>query len=432
MSKGAEAWISIYTKTYFAMNETDKAAQLRAHKRLATGLFLLMLVVYIATAWWSQGNPAAWLGYVKAFSEAAMVGALADWFAVTALFHHPLGIPIPHTNLIERGKQAIGANLGSFVVSNFLTARAIRPYIAKLSVSAYAADWLAKPQSKALLIGEAGRLLTDIIQKMDDKTVAKFIARRGSSIITDLKLNLLVANAAQYFLDRAEHQKMITLLTRKIKGYIQEHESMVREKVKSESYFFIPSFVDNKLAAKITGGLVRYFEEIELDETHRIRGEITDQLYRFIGELRTEPRWEEEFRKLSAGLLSTEKMEELATAAWQSLKATLQQELGNDRSALSRYLSRTLDELAVNLRTDPALQVKIDGWIRHTAYKYILRNTEQVGALISNTVGAWPGRELSRKLELEVGKDLQFIRINGTIVGGLVGLLIYSVTEWIT
>ena len=120
----------------------DKAAQLRAYKRLASGLFMLMLVVYVFTAWWSRVHHAPWLGYVTAFSEAAMVGALADWFAVTALFHHPLGIPIPHTNLIERGKQAIGANLGSFVVSNFLTPATIRPYMNKLTLSSYAAHWL--------------------------------------------------------------------------------------------------------------------------------------------------------------------------------------------------------------------------------------------------------------------------------------------------
>jgi uncharacterized membrane-anchored protein YjiN (DUF445 family) len=409
----------------------DKAAQLRKHKTLATGLFLLMLLVYIAMAWLSHHNTASWIGYVKAFSEAAMVGALADWFAVTALFHHPLGIPIPHTNLIENSKKSIGDNLGAFVVSNFLTADNIRPYIYRLTVASYAGDWLSKEKNKDLLVREATVLLQDIIGKLDDASIAKFIARKGGELLEDVKLNVIVANALHYFLDKGEHENLVSLLAQKIRIYISENEEVVRDKVKSESYFFIPKFVDNKLASKITNGLASYFGEIETDPSHRIRAEITAQLYTFAAQLKTEPKWEEEFRGLRNGLLSPEKLEAYAAAAWQSLKATLQQELAQESSSLTRYFTKTIGEFAHNLKNDPILQQRIDGWIHVNAYKYILRNTTQVATLISNTVGNWQGRELSRKLELEVGKDLQFIRINGTLVGGLVGLLIYSITEWI-
>jgi uncharacterized membrane-anchored protein YjiN (DUF445 family) len=409
----------------------DKAAQLRAHKRLATGLFLLMLTIYVVTAWLSRAHPAAWMGYVKAFSEAAMVGALADWFAVTALFHHPLGLPIPHTNLIERGKQAIGNNLGAFVVGNFLTPATIRPYIGKITVSAPAAQWLSVEKNKRLLISEGAHLLLDILNKMDDASVTKFLARRGRGLLEELRLNAVAAAALQYFLDKGGHQQIITILAEKLRVFIGQNEDVVRERVKKESYFFIPSFIDNKLAAKITAGLTDYLDEIARDEHHRLRAELTAQLYAFAERLRTDEKLAMEFRRLSAHLLAPEKLEEYAASAWQSLKATLQKELSNERSAFARYLSRNIDELAQNLRDDPALQRKIDGWIRHTAYRYILRNSAEVGALISNTVGNWQGRELSRKLELEVGKDLQYIRINGTLVGGLVGLLIYALTEWL-
>jgi uncharacterized membrane-anchored protein YjiN (DUF445 family) len=228
----------------------DKAAQLSAYKRLATGLFLLMLVLYVFTAWWSHSHPAAWLGYLKAFSEAAMVGALADWFAVTALFHHPLGIPIPHTNLIERGKQAIGANLGSFVVGNFLTPATIRPYMAKLMLSSYAAQWLGQEKNKRLLVTEAGKLLQDILNKMDDVAVARFMAKRGRGLLEEIKLNTMVASALEYFLDKGGHQELITILSAKLKTYVHENQGIVRQRVKKESYFFIPSFVDNKLAER--------------------------------------------------------------------------------------------------------------------------------------------------------------------------------------
>ena len=408
--------------------DTEKRRQLNAHKALATGLFLAMLLLYACMVWLARHHPASWIGYVSAFSEAAMVGALADWFAVTALFHHPLGIPIPHTNLIERGKKSIGDNLGNFVVTNFLTPDTIRPYIERLTISAYAAEWIDKEKNKKLVVKETAFLLGDIVSKMDSKTISAFIAKKGAELLEDIKLNTLVANALKYFLDRDEHEPLITLLAQKITIYIGENQSLVRDRVKDESYFFIPKFVDNKLAEKITTGLMSYFAEIAEDKHHRIRQEVTAQLYDFVEKLRTEPKWETEFRSLSKGLLSPQKLEEYAEAAWLSLKANLQEELAQEDSALTVYFSKTLSELVTSLRNDLALQQRIDGWIHVNAYQYILRNTQQVGDLISNTIGNWKGNELSRKLELEVGKDLQFIRINGTIVGGLMGLLIYTVT----
>ncbi len=412
------------------MTPDAKAASLRAHKRAATGLFLLMVAVYIATVWLGHRAPhGAWLGYVNAFSEAAMVGALADWFAVTALFNHPLGIPIPHTNLIERSKVRIGANLGDFVVSNFLTPASIRPYLQKLSVARLAGEWLAKEKNKSAVLAEVTRLLADILGRMDDRAVTRFVARKGSELLGELKIPAIVANALEYFLRRGEHQPVITLLAGKVAQYIGESEAMVRQRVKKESFFFIPGFVNNKVADKITAGLVTYFEEIESDKAHRVRDEISVQLEAFVARLRTEPDWDARFDSLRAGLLSPEKLQEYAAAAWASLKTTLLAELSAERSALKKYLARTLADTAARLSTDPATQQKIDGWIRVTGYRYILRNRAGVGGLISTTVGNWQGRELSQKLELEVGPDLQYIRINGTVVGGLVGLLIHALTE---
>lgn len=411
---------------------TDKARSLRAHKRAATGLFLLMVAVYITTVWMARsGDHGAWLGYVNAFAEAAMVGALADWFAVTALFHHPLGIPIPHTNLIEHSKARIGANLGDFVVSNFLTPASIRPYLEKLSVARLAGEWLGKEKNKTAVVAEATRLLADILQKMDDRAVTRFVARKGSELLGELKVAPIVANALEYFLRRGEHQAVVTLLAGKVAGYIGEHNDLVRQRVKQESFFFIPGFVNNKVAEKITAGLVAYFQEIEADESHRVRDEISEQLGLFVARLRTEPDWDARFASLREGLLSPDKLQEYAAAAWTSLKTTLLTELTAERSPLKKYLAKTLADTATRLSNDPAMQEKIDGWIRVTAYRYILRNRASVGGLISNTVGNWQGRELSQKLELEVGRDLQFIRINGTVVGGLVGLVIYAVTEWV-
>lgn len=411
------------------MNDIDKAKQLKQHKQLATGLFLLMLALYIITTWLVHNRSILVLEGIRAFAEAAMVGALADWFAVTALFHHPLGLPIPHTNLIENSKKTIGDNLGNFVVSNFLTAANIRPYIEKINVSVFAGQWLEKNKNKQILIAEIARLLNDIVIKMDAQTISTFMAKKGTELLDEVKLNVVVSNALSYFIDKNEHEQLVTLLAGKIKNYIIENGTLVKEKVKEESYFFIPKFVDKALAEKITSGLANYFGEMEQDKNNRVRLEINQQLHKFIESLKTGDKWEKEFHDLKKGLLTEDKLTEYASALWQSLKNNLVQELSNNESSLLKYFAKTIDELTANLKTDVLLQQKINGWVRYNAYNYMLRNAEQVGTLISDTVGNWQGRELSQKLELEVGKDLQFIRINGTIVGGLVGLLIFLLTH---
>lgn len=410
------------------MDDQQKAVQLRNHKLMATGLFVLMMGVYVVTTWLLRSEPAVWLGYVRAFSEAAMVGALADWFAVTALFHHPFGIPIPHTNLIEQSKKSIGDNLGNFVVSNFLTPATIRPYIQKIEVSGYVANWLEKKTNREVLIREATYLLKDIIGRLDDVTITGFIEEKGKAMIEGIELNKMAAKTLNYLLERGEHEKLVTLLAGKIKDYIRNNEGLVQEKVKAESYFFIPNFVDKKLAGKITSGLYSYFEEIELDEQHRLRGEITAQINQFVSDLETQPKWKTELDNLKEGLLGADTIHQYALSIWRSLKATLLKELSATDSTLKQQFEKLLSEMAHNLNANPSLRSKIDSWLRYNAYKYILRNTQQVGSLISNTIGNWEGKELSRKLELEVGKDLQYIRINGTIVGGLVGALIHFLT----
>ena len=412
------------------MNDELKKKQLRNHKLLATGLFLLMAVIFITTTILEKRNPAHWLGYIRAFSEAAMVGALADWFAVTALFHHPLGLKIPHTNLIEKSKEKIGDNLGSFVVSNFLSPQNIRPYIQKLKISNFLGDWLQKEKNSEALVNNLSEIILDIVNKLEDEAVVKFIANKAKEMSDDLKINQILGNGIEYILQKNDHQKLITNLSSQIKNYVLENYEMVRERVKKESYKLIPSFVDEKIAEKITSGLYSYFEEVENDQNHSLRNEITQKILDFSKDLKENPKYEDEFNALKEDFLKPEKVQQYAQDIWNSLKKTLIDELNAEQSLLKNYVRKNLAEFSENLRTDEKLQYKIDHWIRVTAYKYILRNTNKFGELISETVGNWQGKELSQKLELEVGKDLQFIRINGTLVGGLVGLIIYTIAHF--
>lgn len=408
------------------MNDEAKRKQLRKYKAFATGLFLLMTVLFIATTLLQKNVESHWVGYVRAFSEAAMVGALADWFAVTALFRHPLGLPIPHTNLIENSKQKLGDNLGSFVVSNFLSPQNIRPYIMKLKISGFVGEWLAKEKNQDILIKNLSDIVLDILNKLDDNAVSLFISKKVQEMTDDIKLNKIVGNGISYIIEKNDHQRIVTNLSSQIKNYILENDEMIKERVKKGSYTFIPSFVDNKIADKIANGLSDFFREIEEDPKHEIRGLITQKIQEFSVDLKEDPKWDEEFKNIKNDLLKGDKLNEYSNDIWISIKNTLKSELQEEESSLKKYISKNLNEFSENLKTDENLQNKIDEWIQVTAYKYILRNTHQFGNLISSTVGNWQGKELSEKLELEVGKDLQFIRVNGTLVGGLVGLTIYT------
>lgn len=412
------------------MNDEAKRKQLRKYKAFATGLFLLMAAIFIATTLLQKNTDSHWVGYVRAFSEAAMVGALADWFAVTALFRHPLGLPIPHTNLIENSKQRLGDNLGSFVVSNFLSPQNIRPYMLKLKISGFVGEWLGKEKNQDILIKNLSDIVLDILNKLDDTAVSQFISKKVQEMTDDIRLNKIVGNGISYIIEKNDHQRIVTNLSSQIKNYILENDEMIKERVKKGSYTFIPSFVDNKIADKIANGLSDFFREIEEDPQHEIRGLITQKIQEFSVDLKEDPKWEEEFKNIKNDLLKGDKLNEYSNDIWVSIKNTLRNELQEEQSSLKKYISKNLNEFSENLKTDESLQNKIDDWIRVTAYKYILRNTHQFGNLISSTVGNWQGKELSEKLELEVGKDLQFIRVNGTLVGGLVGLIIYTIAHF--
>lgn len=412
------------------MNDEKKKIQLRKYKIFATGLFVLMAFIFVLMTILEKKNQAHWIGYIRAFSEAAMVGALADWFAVTALFHHPLGIKIPHTNLIENSKERIGDNLGNFVVENFLSPQNIRPYIQKLKISHFVGEWLFKRNNQENLMKEVSHIILDILNKLDDTSVVNFIGKKAKEMSDDLKINQIIGNGIEYILDKNDHQRFITNLSKQIKEYVLNNQEMVKDRVRKESYFLVPKFVDDNIADKITKGLSKYFEEVELNENHSLRNEITQKLYSFSNEIVTEEKWVAEFREIKNDFLKEEKINQYSRDIWVSIKKSLSKELEEEQSSLKNYIRKNLAELAENLQTDESFQHKIDHWIRVTAYKYILKNTHQFGELISGTVGNWEGKELSEKLELEVGKDLQFIRVNGTLVGGLVGLIIYTVSNF--
>ncbi len=316
------------------------------------------------------------------------------------------------------------------MVENFLAPENIRPYILKLKVSKIAGDWLSKSSNQQILIQELSNIILNIVVKLDDKTVVNFISRKAGEMTAELKANQIIGNGLEYLIDRNEHQKIITNLSSQIKNYILQNQEMIRERVKKESFSLIPKFVDDAIADKITNGLSTYFDEVENDLQNPLRKEISKKLADFSAEIKTSEKLKDDFQEIKNSFFQEEKLQSFSQDIWKTIRKTIEEELSKDDSGIKKYVKKNLDELSFNLQNDEALQYKIDHWVRVTAYKYLLKNTHQFGDLISSTVGNWEGEELSRKLELEVGKDLQFIRINGTLVGGLVGLIIYTIAHF--
>ncbi|HLV24364.1 MAG TPA: DUF445 domain-containing protein [Moheibacter sp.] len=407
---------------------TQKQIQLRKHKRIATGLFFLMAVIYGLMVYFRHENPQSWMGYVEAFSEAGMVGALADWFAVTALFRHPLGIPIPHTNLIERKKKDLGNNLGKFVKENFLNPENIRPYIEKLDVVKFVSTWLNKSSSKEILEIEIINLIQKIINDLEDKEVENFLANKGAEILKSIDYQKITSSGIHYMIEKEEHIKLLETILPQIKEYVNESQQLIRDRI-SENRPFISFLAGKKISRELTDGLIAFLDEIESDKNHFVRMKLTQNLEQFAEDLLVSENWNEKFEQLKNELISPENLNDYAEDAWESIKKILNENIENPYSGLSLYLQKNIQKLSESLQNDEDLKIRLNKWIRHFLYRMILKNSEEVQTLISKTVASWEGKELSNKLELEVGKDLQFIRINGTLVGGLVGLVIYTLTQ---
>jgi uncharacterized membrane-anchored protein YjiN (DUF445 family) len=405
----------------------DKKAQLRKHKWFATMLFFVMALIYIlCEVFFKHDN---WAGYVKAFSEAAMVGALADWFAVVALFRHPLGIPIPHTNLIETSKKKIGNNLGTFVTDNFLTPSAIRPRLAILHIAERLGQWLLVDRNRNKASAEILRIAKEAIDKLDDADISRIIYTQVSGLMAKIPVNKLAGEGLAKIVKENMHQDWITTITAYLGEFLEENRELVAQQVKQESHFLIPGFVDKAIAAKITNGGIRYLKQIETDPDHAVRRKITVKLAEIATDIQQEGEWATRLEHIKNELLSPAHLQEYSATAWQYIRKKITEDLNDPASGISAYTNKILRDMGVSLSTDEARKVRIDQFVQIQAFKLIMTYKKTVGEMISQTVANWPAKQLSEKLELEVGPDLQFIRINGTLVGGTVGLVIFILTE---
>lgn len=399
-------------------------------KIVATGLLVFAAVIYFVMRWLEHrdgADVATWVGYVRATAEAGMVGALADWFAVTALFRQPLGLPIPHTALIPRKKDQIGDQLGGFVQENFMTREVIETRVESLDLPRRLASWVADPANKQRVNDEVSRVFRLGSEMLGDEDIERFIqavlkwaaepvwAPPAGRILEQLVSEDRLEPVIQLACDRAHEWALGS-------------QALVDRVVDRDGPAWTPKFVNNLVGDKIYRELTEFTYKVRSDPNHELRLAMGKFVADFAQDLQYDDAMIAKFEGLKEELLGRDEVTGAASTAWQAGKAVIEQMLDDPASTLRTSLSDAVVQLAQRIRDDEPLQAKMNGWTvrgaRHIADNY----SSEIISVITETVRGWDAEETSRKIELQVGRDLQFIRINGTVVGSLAGLTIYTVS----
>jgi uncharacterized membrane-anchored protein YjiN (DUF445 family) len=412
-----------------AMITPDPAADarrrrgLRRMRTLAVCLLLLAAAVYLVTL----GEDGA-LGFVNAGAEASMVGAIADWFAVTALFKHPLGLPVPHTALIRKRKDELGRSLEEFVGENFLQEGIIRERVASAAISERAGAWLADPAHVRRVVDEVSEVAAIGLGKVRDEHVSDLVTEALIPRFREEPVAPLAGGLLAEAVRDGAHEGVVDLALDELHGWLLEHPDTVAEVLEQRAPWWAPPRLNDAVTRRVTGELVTWLAEIRADPAHRARLAFDSMLTKLAEDLQHDPETRERTERLKDRLLDNPQVVESSIALWNALRRALQASLLDPDGAVRERLARELTAFGVRLREDAELRGRIDGAAADLSVFAVERYGAELTAVITHTVERWDGREAARRIELHVGRDLQFIRINGTIVGGLVGLVIHAVT----
>nr|WP_026003374.1 MULTISPECIES: DUF445 family protein [Rhodococcus] len=406
-----------------------KRRDLRRMKAVATGFLVVAAIIYLFCRWQETRGAGAWVGYVRAASEAGMVGALADWFAVTALFRHPLRIPVPHTAIIKRKKDQLGANLSSFVGSNFLAPEVVSAKVESAQIPLRVGSWLAEPANAArvaketstVLRGVVGILREDDIQQIIDHTIVKRIAEpEWGPPLGRVLTELLAEN---------RHLPLVDMLAERAHQWALGSQETIDRVISRDSPSWSPKFVDLLLGEKIHRELVEFTWKIRSNPDHEVRLAVNKFLADYARDLQSDPVTIAKAEKVKAEIMGRDEITGLAAATWRTAKRMILDSVDDPNSTLRTKIAENVMAFGIRVREDAELRTKIDGWLLD-AVRFVAANyADEITSVIRETVERWDAEEASRKIELAVGRDLQFIRINGTVVGSLAGLAIYTVSE---
>ena len=406
-------------------DEAERRRALNRMKALATSLLAVAFVVFVVARQFPDNTAA---GYVEAFAEAAMVGALADWFAVTALFRHPLGIPIPHTAIIPERKDDIGRGLGTFVQGNFLSGPVIVDKIRSIGVADRIGEYLSNPANARKLGDNAGDVVRAALEVLNDDDVGPVVEQMVTDRVAEIPAAVLASRALDAAIEEGHHQLIVTSLLDATSKFLERNTDTIRARVESESPWWVPDAVDERIVARLTGGGRKFLAEVAANPDHDVRRQIDERFQEWVIKLRTSPEMEARGEELKSQFLSHPALRAWTGTIWQDLKTTLVDASADPESELRDRLEQGIVAFGTTLTTDSELRAKVDGWVERTVLYALDQYRDEVADLIAGTVERWDADDASRRIELQVGRDLQFIRINGTVVGGLVGVIIHAAT----
>jgi uncharacterized membrane-anchored protein YjiN (DUF445 family) len=394
-------------------------------KRVATGLLLLMALVFTAARAFEHDYP--WLAYVKAFAEAAMVGGLADWFAVTALFRHPLGLPIPHTAIIPRNKDRIGEALANFLKENFLIAPVVARRMRNIDLAGAAGRFLKAPEGEGSRIrAGASRLIADVFESLDDERLGGIVKGAVSSRIRAMEISPLLGHALASAIDDNKHVPMLEAAIRWMAKALDANEPLIRQMVQKKANWVLKlAGLEGKLADSIVDGLRKLTVEMSTDPEHPVRIKVQEALVQLAQDLQSKPETRAKVEAMKEELLANPSVGLWLDTLWQKGRAAIIRAARNPDAAMAGKLGEVLRTMGGTLESDRRLRHAINQFARRAVAGLAASYGGSIVKLVSETIRGWDARTITGRLESAVGRDLQYIRVNGTLVGGLVGLLLH-------
>ncbi|MEB3370271.1 DUF445 domain-containing protein [Saccharopolyspora mangrovi] len=398
-------------------------------KAVATAFLLFAAVVYFFARWQESAGAGAWVGYVRAAAEAGMVGALADWFAVTALFRRPLGLPIPHTAIIPTRKDTIGRSLGDFVGTNFLSEDVVRDKLRSAGISRRVGLWLDDADHAERVTSELATAVRGAVQVLRDDDVQAIIEHGVVRKLVDQQWGPPLGRILGQVFSDGSHHKLVDLVCDRAYDWVRDNHETVLRVVSQRAPSWSPKFVDAMLADKIYAEVLSFAWAVRTDSEHPMRQAVDRFLVEFAHDLQHDEKTMAKAEQIKHQVLEHPEVQNLVSSAWGTAKKMLLDAAEDPSSELRVRVRDGLRSLGARLHTEPELQEKVDGWLEG-AVTYVVSNyRDELTTLITDTVERWDAQETSRKIELQVGRDLQFIRINGTVVGALAGLAIHTIAE---
>lgn len=407
-------------------DDAEKQERLDRMKRRATGLLIAATVVFAVTRWLEARYP--WLGIVRATAEAGMVGGLADWFAVTALFRHPLGLPIPHTAIVASRKDRIGRTLGNFVQYNFLSRPVVARKVEAMRIAERIARWLANPEHAQAIARQAATGLARTVEALPDADATHLIGESLTARLRATRVAPILGNVLSLMTADSRHQDLLDDALQLVQQAVNDNRDFIRLKVTEETPWWVPGVIDDRIYHKILTAVENLLHEVRADPTHPLRAKFDLALVRFIDNLKHSPEMIAKAEALKEELLDEPVIAELSTSIWRGVRGGLARYAARTDGAGPGALERGIVSFAEALLANESLLAEVDGFFSNLVVTVVEQHRHEVGELIAHTVSAWDAEATSRRIELAIGRDLQFIRINGTIVGGLAGLLIYLIS----